>query len=487
MTKTNNKKAFLLWLIIFLFSLAICFAFAMPHYTHDTFKIINNGYINYTQNYFIKEARPFTALITIIAAIIQLPIEVYSILSFLIAIGLLSYTAVIIYQIIKKVLNTISKRESLLLILISHLFVYSYLAIEHIFFLESCMMALGILLSIIAAKVIIEDKKYKYIKAILIILTAVFCYQGSIAIFPMFLLTYYFLLVPLKGKEKVAFTIKTAFIYGIAMLLTILYCKFLIGESRIHTNIEMVSLKEILWNLKYLVIDSLGVIPSFTHLSIMLLTTITILIFSKNTKKEKCKLVINYFFIYIASVAICMMPVFMGAGLDLIPRMCIAYGTTIAISLLFLWTTVRKEKNRKNRIVQILILTIFIANSILYTTLTIQHLKVNQLDRQLSQKVKQIIEEYEEKENKQITQIVMCFDKNSQKYYDGFIHAGPYTKRATGSWATREALMYYMQRNFRFAPITYQECAMLFKEKDWDEFSEEQIILKDNILYFCVY
>lgn len=119
--------------------------------------------------------------------------------------------------------------------------------------------------------------------------------------------------------------------------------------------------------------------------------------------------------------------------------------------------------------------------------MTIQHLKVNQLDRQLGQKIKYIIEQYEEKENEEITHIVVCFDKNSKKYYDGFIHAGAYTKRATASWAIREALIYYMERNFDFAFVTYQECAMLFNQKDWDEFSEEQIILKDNILYFCAY
>lgn len=363
MTKTNNKKTFLLWLIIFLFSLAICSAFMIPHYTHDTLKMIHSGYTNYTQNYFIKEARIFSALLTIIAEIIKLPVEAYSILSFVLAIGFLSYGVVIVYQIIKNALNSVDKRELLLFIIISYLFVYSYLTIEHIFFLESCIMSLGVLLSVFAVKIIVENVRYRYVKAIFILCIAVFCYQGSIAIFPMLLLTYYFLLKPLTGKRKVMVIIKIAFIYGIAMLLTLLYCKFLIGNSRIHINMGMFSLEENLWNLKYLVIDSLGVIPSFVHLIIVILTMFSIFIFNQKAKIEKWKLAVNYFLLYLASILICMMPVLMGSGLNLTPRMCIAYSQTISISLLFLWMIVRKEKCKKNTIMQILILLVFITNA----------------------------------------------------------------------------------------------------------------------------
>ena len=40
----EHKKDLILFVIVFLISIVMCGAFLQPHYTHDTYKIVRDGY-----------------------------------------------------------------------------------------------------------------------------------------------------------------------------------------------------------------------------------------------------------------------------------------------------------------------------------------------------------------------------------------------------------------------------------------------------------
>ena len=65
------------------------------------------------------------------------------------------------------------------------------------------------------------------------------------------------------------------------------------------------------------------------------------------------------------------------------------------------------------------------------------------------------------------------------------IHAGAITEKALNSWAMREAVVFYIGRHLQFAPITEEQYDLYFENKTWDEFSEEQIVIIDDVLYIC--
>ena len=194
------KREVWMFLIIFALALLMCMAFLQPHYTHDTYYIELSGYSRYAQTNFVPEGRPITGLVMILADLINIDIKVLGVISFVIAIAFLSLSVVLLYKIMTKENKNISNQ--VMTLLVSFLIIFNYLMIEHIYFLESSIMSLGILLSVYACKVFTNNEKYRYLKSYLLLLVAVFCYQGSIAIFPMIILTYYAII------EKALYRIK---------------------------------------------------------------------------------------------------------------------------------------------------------------------------------------------------------------------------------------------------------------------------------------
>ena len=98
----DNRKNILIFLCVFIVNLIMCSAFLHTHYPHETYKIIHIGYTEYSKLYYIKEARPFSALLTIIADAIHLPIEIYSVISFILAVIILSVSILILYHTSEK-------------------------------------------------------------------------------------------------------------------------------------------------------------------------------------------------------------------------------------------------------------------------------------------------------------------------------------------------------------------------------------------------
>ena len=484
----EHKKDLILFFIVFLVSIVMCGAFLQPHYTHDTYKIIYDGYEFYSYDKFLKEARPFTAIITLIANKINLPIEIYMIISFVLALIFLSISVLMVYKLFIKQFTNNSKLKDIVVLIISFITIFNYLAIEHILYLECSILALGILLSVIAAKVIISNEKYAHVKALIIIIIAVFCYQGSIAIFPMLVLMDKLLFKTNKVKNDFIEVIKIILIYGIAMLLTILFAEFVMGGSRITMNPSSIDISNIITWVKELAINSLGVILPYIHILLISLTIIFIEIFDKSDIKGKNIYVLKYLFVILASIVICMAPIVVGSGLSLTPRMCIAYGTTIGISL-FIMMYIADRNNKKYQVILVSSITIifFILNVTLYIVLTNQHILTNKLDEKDCKNIQKIIEEYEAKTNKEITKMVAVCRPDKNLYYPNIIHAGAITQKALNSWANKQAICFYLQKKYEFVPITLEQYISFWGGKSWNQFSEEQVVIKDDILYFCAY
>ncbi len=59
-------------------------------------------------------------------------------------------------------------------------------------------------------------------------------------------------------------------------------------------------------------------------------------------------------------------------------------------------------------------------------------------------------------------------------------------KAYSTDWSTQAILEYYLKRDL--TQIEKDETiAKEFKQKDWKEFNDEQIILKNNLIIICLY
>ena len=480
----RHKKDIIFFVIIFILSLIMCSAFLRAHYTHDTYNIIYCGYEFYSYDKFLKEARPFTAIVTMLAALIELPIEAYSVISFIFAILFLSISVVLVYKIFRNKYQNSSKWISFLILLISYVVIYNYFALEYIYFLEAGMQALGVLLSVIAAKMITDKKEYGFIKAGLLIVVAAFCYQGAIAVFPMLIFVYTLLFEDNKPKKDLATIIKVAVIYGISMLLTILFSKLIMGGSRINMDLTRTSLESILYWIKELAINSLGVILPYFNIIVIGITTLIILTLKKSVISKKIYYMLKYWLVIVVAIVITIAPIIVGSGLSIFGRMALAYGSTIGLSLLIILLLTEQTKSKfPTYILSIMAIIIFGLNFALYVVATYQHLEVNRLDKEKCQQIKQIVEEYEEKTNIKVTKISGTYFENGDHFYPGHIHLQVLTRSALDSWCLRETITYYIGRHLTYAPMKQEIMAKFYSRSPSD--IRQQVIIEGDVLYYC--
>ncbi len=479
----DNRNNILIFLCVFIVNLIMCSAFLHPHYPHETYKIIHEGYTKYANKYFLAEGRPFTALICRLADILHIPIETFSVISFIFAIIFLSISVVIIYNAYKNKMESNSKWQITLLVAISYIVIMNVFAIEYILFLESSIMSLGILINAIIIKVNLENQKNKYIITFLLGLIAAFCYQGTLAIFPICILTYKLLLEKNTIKEDIKEVLIISILYIILMIIPLIYTKVLFGVSRLDMGVIPFSIKNILMWLRELVIKSLGVIPKFAYVGLVILTILSILVMYKG--KGKITFVLKYIFVIIYGAVMCMAPIVGGSILELTPRTCISYACTIGLSLFVLWyIAVKNNTNTQKIFVGVLTLIIFIANFMVFVVITNQHLKVNQKDKENCLKIEAVIEKYEEETGIKVTKIASLRREESCQYYPGFIHAGAITRKALNTWPLRETIIFYTGRELQFELFPMEKYIQYFNGLETQEFSIKQVAIEGDTLYF---
>ena len=479
--REESRNKVILFVTVFIISLVMCSAFVRPHYPQDTYKMINYGLTRYSLDMFLNDGRPFSAMITIFVDLLNIPINVYCICSTVIALILLSLTVVSVFKIIGKRIEINNKMILVSVLLISFITIYNYFTLEYIFFIETCVLSMGIYMSVETARIIIEGEKNKYIKAILVLIIGAFCYQGSVAIFPMIIMLYFLLLDNKNLRNSIKEIITAAVIYGLAVLSTIVFVKIISDSPRIQVMSGNFQLQTICDWLYMIMIKSLNFMPPYIHLGIIFITIITILTLSKN----KVKTLLSYIFIILASICISVMPLIAGSGLEIEARFCIAYGATIGISLLFMFY-VSYQKNKYIKItICIFIIVVFIFNFITYIIIGYQHIAVNKMDENMCQIIKEEIVEYEKETNIKVTKLAVILRNPDDLYYPEIWHVGDITESALKTWATRVTLIYYLDRDIYNIPITKEQNDRFFSNKQIEEFSKDRIVIQDDTLLFC--
>ena len=477
----EHKKDLILFFIVFLVSIVMCGAFLQPHYALDSYMIAKEGLTQYACERFLQDGSPFTAILSIFADMVHMPIEVYSAISLIFALIFMSCSVVLIYKIcINRFEQNDEKSYKVMILFASVIFIFNYCSIELMMYLESGMLALGVLLSIIACNIIIKKQPHYYVKSFLLLVIAAFCYQGSIAVFPILLMTYYLLFDKKNIKGNIIIIAKAALIYGLSMLLTILYSNVLFHNTRILMSSQGLDLKIILETINALIIKSLNIIPPYVHLLILAIVSITIFF----NKVDRMKILIGYIVITIASIAICLMPTIAGSGLGIEPRTCIAFGATIGISLIFMLYSIQNA----NKFIKILSYTfisvIFILNIVLFIIITNQHILTNKADRENCKKIEETILEYETTTGIKVTKIAAMYRPDKDLYYPNIIHAKAITQKALNSWAVREAICFYLKRDLEYKSITKEQYLNFFVNEKSEKYTTEPIAIEGDVIYF---
>ena len=186
MKKTDIKIFF----ILLIFSLLIFFEYLKGHFAADTFNIINLGYENYAIKYSLLDGRVFMALIGLFANKIQMPIILFAIITNVLAIIVSCISVVVLKNIVLSYKIMDKKVHNILVIIICYYTIFNFTYFENMYFVECFVMSISILLSILAAKKIVENSRKGYVKAIILIILSLMAYQGTISAFFIFVLLF---------------------------------------------------------------------------------------------------------------------------------------------------------------------------------------------------------------------------------------------------------------------------------------------------------
>ena len=391
-----------------------------------------------------------------------------------------------------KLKNNDNKKNKIYSVIISYITIFNFMYLENLYFTENIVMSISILLFLIAANLLIENKNKCIV--FLLVLIGTFCYQGTINLF----ITFYFLLEIIKNKKINKELIKNMLIVILicisSILINIIQIK-ICGNIFNMTQTRMGGINEILnnivqifKNMDLILIKNSELFPKYLLLVFLGIIVIITSIYDK-IKQNKFVNLINIFLIIIVAIGSSVAINIFSLSSFGLGRMVFSVGALIGFIFMYLYcrTYIFEEIKLKK------ILTIII---IIYTIILIwnqmfifyQHKLANELDKAECKKVGEYIRKYEEENNIKVKKICYCYDNDVEWYYKELIHNSLYTHRALMIWwCNIDAINFYNNLELEKVKMSGNVYKEYFEGKNWDELNEEQFIFIDDTLYYCVY
>lgn len=478
----------------------LCNAFLQMHYSSDTFVLMDLGYMNYPQKYFLLDGRIISAAVCFLAGILHIPYNAYIISMDVIAVFFVCISIYVTYITIYNIIQPKTISKKCLCLMASFVLILNQFSLEYLLFPESAVMCLGQMLCVISASLVLSNNKHKYLKIGLMLFIAVFCYQGVLNIFPALALLFIFL-NQIKNKSSIKDNIKEIFkkllIPAIICILAIIInviavkigCKLLNDSS--YRQIKLLDFESVLLRLKTIGIyldkiwnQSLEMLPKYTNWIILIITLILL-----SLNNLRLKTIPKYLFLLVVIFISCIVPMFF---LNTGPcgRVNIPISQIIGISLLFIIATLENLNTKKylKHISYIFIICTFILNSIMILRNSNEHIAANKVDENMGRSIKYILEKYESDTGNKITKFSYVYDPDPQQYAPGIKHIGSLTERKLAcSWCISQAMNYYCDRKMEKVRMPIKIYIEKIKRKNYTEFSEEQVIFDNDTMYLYVF
>ena len=487
----EKKRNLIIYLILILITIIMCFPYLTEHYSSDDYTIIGYGYYKYGIEKFLNDGRVFSSVITLLAGYWNLPIKVFIQGLFYIGILISCLCVIKIKNIITKIKPEKNLKETVLVLGISYCIIFNFMYLENMYFAEIPIMALGILLFIKSSEKLVESK---YLKSLAYLIIGELCYQGTINFF----ITFTFLLLILKNKGIDKEVIKKVIISG-------LFCLISVGINLIQIKIcgkifgleqsRLGGIQKIPGNIIYIMLhignvltDTCDFFPKYGFLIFLLILYITTFIYDLVKIKEYS----NSFNLLLISIV----AIFSSVAINIVSlssfglgRMVFSIGALIGLIFMYLYcsTNIFGESKIFKYFLLFALSIYIVMNFLNYTLQMYCNKKANEMDKEEALQVNEYILEYEKNNNIEVKNIAFTYDKNITWNYNLFFDTS-YTSRALMIWwCNIDALNYYTGRKLETVQMDKNIYYAYFKGKDWDKLDKEQFVFKGDTVFYCVY
>lgn len=492
--KKNNKNQMYTFFIMLMFAVIICSNFFRMHFSQDTYCInVDYGYDRYIKH-FLSIGRILGAVQMFITKKLNIPFETMVIGSSVLATILLTLSWFILYSYTVKIAKIgENKKKQLLIAGITFSIIFNFCTFETLVFAEAIVLAFSILCATLASCIYTSNLKRKNIYTAILIFLTILAYQTSTSLF--LIITLVFIAFKNKGniKEILKKSIYVGLIYGVSMILGLLITKFLGNYLNwVERETTLLSIKEMIQTifkyLDFIVIKNFYIEPKGWNFIVIIFLTI---IFIAQVIKSK-----EYFHIleYIVLVALCcIIPIL---PLMAIPikdqymetRMAMVFGALAGTLLLYLILVMKADETKViKEIISIITITLFVINSIYFIRSSSENIATGYIDRNIAKSIIYNIEKYEKENDIKLKKIVVGYDKKPIYYYEGQIMLRSTNGRGLATNFTVAPLIeYYCGEKYDWY-VSQEEIDERFLEKNWDAYSEEQLVFEGDTLYLCVY
>lgn len=487
----EKKRNLIIYLILILITIIMCFPYLTEHYSSDDYTIIGYGYYKYGIEKFLNDGRVFSSVITLLAGYWNLPIKVFIQGLFYIGILISCLCVIKIKNIITKIKPEKNLKETVLVLGISYCIIFNFMYLENMYFAEIPIMSLGILLFIKSSEKLVESK---YLKSLAYLIIGELCYQGTINFF----ITFTFLLLIIKNKGIDKEVIKKVIISG-------LFCLISVGINLIQIKIcgkifgleqsRLGGIQKIPGNIIYIMLhignvltDTCDFFPKYGFLIFLLILYITTFIYDLVKIKEYS----NSFNLLLISIV----AIFSSVAINIVSlssfglgRMVFSIGALIGLIFMYLYcsTNIFGESKIFKYFLLFALSIYIVMNFLNYTLQMYCNKKANEMDKEEALQVNEYILEYEKNNNIEVKNIAFTYDKNITWNYNLFFDTS-YTSRALMIWwCNIDALNYYTGRKLETVQMDKNIYYAYFKGKDWDKLDKEQFVFKGDTVFYCVY
>lgn len=487
------KKKILLFISIFSVGILVIYPAFAPSHALDSYCTIFNGY-NDTATWFLQNGRIFSALLMRFYDLVNLPVDSMNFVALFFFNLFLALAILKLYLVFSK--NTENKVIWAILLVSTFMLFYGPLITEVLFFNEAMIFALGILLVVLSACKLAIGGMKNYIVSLLLMILGVTCYQG-IACYFFVILLLILMKNGINGKEEVINALKKIgigiLIYGMAALISIGIIRFvsnLFGETipKLGTFNIFDNLLYIFTNLLPTVFRTLfGFVNiKFYYLLCILLFICFVYLFIKN--ENKMIRILLFIGLVIALVIVPFAPNLIMASDSnyTAARMALPLGILPSAFILYLIFNYKVEMKFNYVFLGIIIMFMALSSYSIHQNTMISFRRYKE-DVKYINSIVQAINVYENKTDNKIEKIYYAKD-SSVNYYYSFGHAnGANIRLLAVDWALDCAFPVYTYDEYEFKKMSDKDYRKYFKDKNYDEFDNEQLVFDNDTLYLLLY
>lgn len=492
--KQNYKNI----IFVFLYGIITYCIYFKSHYVHDSYRIFANGFLQNLEGFF-KQGRPISMYFNILFDFLNISPSIGQKVSIFFTIAFLSISILILYSLILKRINkTLSKTLKItILIIICGIFFNIYIT-EWMVFLESCVISLGCLTSVIATYFTVEKKGIKkYIYSTIFLIISVFCYQASIVIGGALII----LLTIFDNKEKNLIEILKLIIINMLPYAFALICNFIFikivninntADERISGNVNILyNIYYCIKNIKSTIFDMFNY-PTRIIVALLIISTIIyyLYIIKKDSRSNNKRTLLFVFISMLSLYLLSILPILAMSSNNIYftPRNVPYIASIFPYLLLCILLFNDKHFTYKKDIYTTLILVYTLIVTLSIFKVTYECIKNNKIDIQTANIIQDEINKYEEKNNIVVSNIILVPDNNFTLYNANINHYSDNSVRAFSSYyGTKEIMKFVTSRDYNVSLGDNAKKIELFGNTEWSVFDISQLKFIDDTLYLVNY